>query len=204
MAVRVRPARHASPRPLRGRPHETRARLVAAAAQAFNRDGFHGTDSNRIAREAGYAPGTFYKHFADKRAVLVEAWRGWVTAEWDSLREALARGGSARVRAERIVEITLEHHRRWRGFRATVQALVATDTEVRRVHRAERRRQLEIMRELRLGSGREAHAREDDAMLLFALERACDAIARGEAKALGLAEDALRERLVREVERNLA
>jgi AcrR family transcriptional regulator len=204
MAARPRAARSAKSRPLRGTPDQTRARLVAAAAEIFNRDGFHGTDSNRIAREAGYAPGTFYKHFPDKRAVLLEAWRAWVGAEWDAVRDAFARGGARRVLAERLVEITLEHHRRWRGFRATVHALIATDTEVRRVHRAERRRQLELMRELRLASGREPHAPEDDALLLFTLERACDAIARGEARALGLSEDALRERLVAAVERNLA
>jgi len=190
-------------RPLRGRPDETRARIVAAAAQVFNRDGFHGTDSNRIARAAGYAPGTFYKHFPDKRAVLVEAWRAWVSAEWDAVRDALARSGSASARAERIVATTLEHHRRWRGFRASMHALVACDALVRRAHRAERSRQLEIVRELRLASGRKPHAREEDALLLFTMERVCDAIARGEARALGLSEARLKELLVADVARHL-
>src|SRR5262245_39246994 len=99
------PRRSPSPRtrPRRGTPANTRARLVAAAARVFNRDGFHGTDSNRIARAAGYAPGSFYKHFADKRAIFLEAWEAWVTAEWEAVETALAAGGEPRVVAARIV-----------------------------------------------------------------------------------------------------
>ena len=101
--------RHASPtdRPRRGTPADTRARLVAAAARVFNRDGFHGTDSNRIARAAGYAPGSFYKHFADKRAIFLEAWEAWVTAEWAAVETALAAGGDAAAVATRIVAVVL-------------------------------------------------------------------------------------------------
>jgi AcrR family transcriptional regulator len=60
-------------------------RLVAAGANEFNRVGYGGTDSNRIARAAGYAPGTFYKHFADKRDVFLAAYEAWVTAEWNTI-----------------------------------------------------------------------------------------------------------------------
>src|SRR5439155_19483347 len=76
-------------RPRRGSPAETRARLVAAAAREFGRVGYDGTDSNRLARAAGYAPGTFYKHFADKRAIFLEAYRAWVTAEWVAIDRLL-------------------------------------------------------------------------------------------------------------------
>ena len=41
-----------SPRPRRGSPDETRARLVAAAAAVFNQEGYDGTDSNKLARAA--------------------------------------------------------------------------------------------------------------------------------------------------------
>ncbi len=64
------------------RSDDTRDRLVAAAARAFNRAGYHGTDSNRIARAAGYAPATFYKHFADKRAIFVAATRAQQAADY--------------------------------------------------------------------------------------------------------------------------
>src|SRR5690606_17709581 len=59
-------ARAAEGRPRRGTPDGTRERLIAAAAEVINRDGYFGTDSNAIARAAGYSPATFYKHFEDK------------------------------------------------------------------------------------------------------------------------------------------
>src|ERR1700757_408625 len=83
--------------PPRG-PEETRSRLVAAAGKLFNSVGYFGTDSNRIAREAGYAPGTFYVHFADKREIFLEVYRGWVDSEWRAIAAGHApeKGAGAR------------------------------------------------------------------------------------------------------------
>lgn len=192
MATRS-PTRAARPR--RGTPAGTRARLVAAAAGVFNRAGFHGTDSNRIARAAGYAPGSFYKHFPDKRAIFLEAWAAWVTAEWQAVERVLAAGGSPAAVAARIVAVVLAHHRRWRGFRASMRALAATDPVVRRFHRRQRERQLRILGELDRRAAVPARTREDDALLLFTLERVCDAAADGELRALGLSPAAMTARL---------
>ncbi len=174
-----------SPRPRRGAPAETRERLVAAAAAVFNRDGYHGTDSNRLARAAGYAPATFYKHFPDKRTILLAAYEAWVTAEWQAIATALRATPSAAARAERIVDLALQHHRRWQGLRASLRALVATDGVARRFHRAQRRRQLDLLAAMRRGRNAPP-ARADDALVLFTLERTLDAVAEGEAAALGL------------------
>ncbi len=75
-------------------PNKTRRALIEAAARIFNSAGYHGTDSNRIAREAGYAPGTFYVHFADKLAIFLEVYESWVSAEWSSIEAILKSGGS--------------------------------------------------------------------------------------------------------------
>ena len=184
-----------APRPKRGTPVETRDRLVAAAAEELNRVGFHGTDTNRIARAAGYAPGTFYKHFADKRAVLLAAYEDWVTTEWHAIGEVLSAGGTTAARAERIVDAVLDFHRTWRGLRASLRALVATDPDVRAFYLAQRRRQLDSLRALRRTPSSPA-ARAADAHLLYTLERVCDAIAEGEARALGVEEAALTGGLV--------
>src|SRR4051812_26009888 len=183
-------------RPLRGPPEETRQRLVTAAATVFNRDGYDGTDSNRLAREAGYAPGTFYKHFADKKQIFLAVYAEWVTAEWRDVAGTLAAGGTAAARADRVVAIFLEHHRKWRRFRASLRALVPVDDEIRAFYRDQRRRQLTLLAELRRGAGAPAIAREDAALLLFTLERASDAVADGEAEALDLRAGAFREPLV--------
>jgi AcrR family transcriptional regulator len=177
----------ASPRPARGTPTATRTRLVAAAAAVFNRDGYHGTDSNRIAHAAGYAPGTFYKHFADKRAILLAAYEEWVTTEWTAIEREVRAGGSAPALASRVVDLVRELHRRWRGLRSSLLSLVATDRTVRLFYRAQRRRQLQLLRQLRTALGGPARTASEDAVLLFTLERTCDAIANGELRDLGLA-----------------
>jgi len=187
--------RLAAPRRRRGTPHETRERLVAAAALEFNQRGFHGTDTNRIARAAGYAPGTFYKHFPDKQAVLLAAYEAWVTSEWQTVASLVAERGSAAARAGRLVDAVLDFHRRWQGLRASLRGLVALEADVQTFHRAQRRRQLDSLRALRRGAPTVA-GRAADAYMLFVLERVCDAIADGEVRALGVDEDALVARLV--------
>jgi AcrR family transcriptional regulator len=189
------PARRlVEPRRRRGSPDETRARLVAAAADEIERAGYHGTDTNRIARAAGYAPGTFYKHFADKRAILLAAYEAWVTTEWLAIARVLAERRPPAERAARIVDAVLEFHRRWQGLRASLRGLVAVDPTVRRFYRAQRRRQLDALRALRRGGDTPAR-RAADAFLLYTLERVCDAVAEGEPRALGVPEDALVDRL---------
>ena len=53
-------------------PKDTRSALLHAAEQIFREVGYYGTDSNRIARAAGYAPATFYKHFENKLEIFLE------------------------------------------------------------------------------------------------------------------------------------
>jgi len=173
-------------RPRRGAPEDTRARLVAAAAELFNRHGYHRTDSNRIAQAAGYAAGTFYKHFADKSDAFLAAYEDWVTTEWDAIAGELRAARSRDEAAEHIVAFVLRHHTRWRGLRSSMTALVAEDAKVRAFHRAQRRRQLETLRSLRGDTATPAGQTERDAVLLFTLERVCDAVANGEVRDLGL------------------
>ena len=173
-------------RPRRGTPAETRRRLVAAAAAVLNRDGYHGTDSNRLARAAGYAPGTFYKHFPDKRAILLAAYEAWVSAEWAEVERVLRTERTPEAQARRITAMVLALHRRWRGLRGSLRAVMATDPVVRRFYHRQRRRQLGLIAELRRTAGLRPRPPEADALLLFTLERVCDAIAEGEVAALGL------------------
>ena len=184
-----------APRPRRGSPDDTHTRLVQAAAECFNRDGYEGTDSNRIAREAGYSPGTFYKHFVDKRQIFMAVYEEWVSKEWREVSAHLAAEGTAQERAEEIVGMFLEHHRRWRGFRASLRALVSQDAEVRNFYRAQRRHQLGLLEGIRSTLG-DKGSREADALLLFSLERTSDAIADGEPEALQVNAEGLRALLV--------
>jgi AcrR family transcriptional regulator len=186
-------------RPRRGSPEQTRERLVAAAARLFNQFGYEGTDSNRIAEEAGYATGTFYKHFKDKKEIFLEAYGTWVAAEWKAVEEELAAGGSPEETARRLVYSAIEFHRRWRGLRASLLQLVFADTGVRKYYRAQRRHQLDTMARLRASLGGPPHSREEDAIHLFTSERTFDAIANGEIQSLGLSRSAVLESMVQRV-----
>jgi AcrR family transcriptional regulator len=157
---------------------------VRAAAGEFNRVGYFGTDSNRLARAAGYAPATFYKHFADKRAIFLAAYAAWVSDEWAEVDRLVQRGGPPPQVAAAVVDTVLDLHRRWRGLRASLRALVATDAHARKFYRAQRRGQLQRLAGQR--RGRASGAAADDAILLFTLERVCDAIADGELSGLGV------------------
>lgn len=183
-------------RPVRGTASETAARLVDAALVVFNRDGYFGTDSNALARAAGYSPATFYKHFEDKRALFIAVYARWVADEWQEVEAIVSDGGTPMRRARRVVAAVVAQHERARGMRAALRVLVHQDATVRAAFVARRREQLDRMRTL--GGGR--HSRAADALILLTLERTCDAIADGELEALGAAPAAL----VTLIERQLA
>lgn len=203
-AARPRLARAAEGRPRRGTPDGTRERLVAAAAEVLNRDGYFGTDSNAIARAAGYSPATFYKHFEDKRAILLAAYARWVGAEWRHIAGVLRAGAPPRETARQLATWVIDHHRRWRGLRASLLALVGADPVVRAFYVAQRRRQLEWLAELRAAPHPTPGDREADALLLFTFERVCDALAGDEAAALGLDASRLEALLVERLATRLA
>jgi len=187
------------PRVRRGSPDATRGRLIAAAALLFNRHGYHGADSNRIARKAGYSPGTFYKHFRDKREIFLAAYETWVNAESEEVAAVLASGGSNRDIARRLVALSIDFHTRWRGLRSSLRELIFTDSVVRRFHRKQRRRQLDMLAGLRKKRGTRPHRREEDIIHLYTTERTYDAIAQGELRQLGLSRKFVVEAMVQNV-----
>jgi AcrR family transcriptional regulator len=186
-------------RPRRGYPEETRERLITAAASQFNRFGYHGTDSNTIAKEAGYATGTFYKHFLDKREIFLAAYERWLAGEWKEIIEELSRLRNAEETAKRLVELNIRFHTEWRGLRSSLMELVFSDPEVRKFFRKQRRRQLELIAELRTRFALPAQTSEQDAILLWTTERVFDAIGQGEVQALGLDKDVVVESMVEKV-----
>ena len=53
----------------------TRQRLIRAALELFTTRGYHDTTTAQIAKKAGIAEGTIYKHFASKQQLLNELYR---------------------------------------------------------------------------------------------------------------------------------
>jgi AcrR family transcriptional regulator len=168
-------------------PDQTRNDLIAAAAKLFNSVGYFGTDSNRIARQAGYAPGTFYLHFPDKLAIFLEVYHRWVDLEWQAIASVLTPDMPSRSESGRIAKAVLQHHRAWRIFRASLRALTVTEESVHRARVAQRERQIAQTSELlRWRGARVTRARVYASLLLF--EILCDAVADGDAASLGIKE----------------
>ncbi len=177
-------------RPRRGAPQETRARLIEAALQLFNDVGYHGTDSNRLARAAGYAPGTFYRHFPDKKAIFLAAYAARVDREWTQIDERIARAATGTALAHAVVGFLVAHHKKWRGLRASLRSLAVTDPDARAFLASQRRAQLGRIEAVRRARGLPPRPTEDSALVLLVLERLSDAIAEGEFADLGVSERA--------------
>ena len=70
------------------REEETTERILKAAQKLFAKQGYGGTTTRDLARSAGVAEGTLFRHFESKKAILVEvATRGWVEILTDLLTE---------------------------------------------------------------------------------------------------------------------
>lgn len=59
-------------------PQETRTKLVRAALDLFTTQGYHESTTPQIAKRAGVAEGTIYRHFESKEHLLNEIYRGAV------------------------------------------------------------------------------------------------------------------------------
>jgi AcrR family transcriptional regulator len=161
------------------RPEETAKRLLDSAEKEFNSRGFSGTDTNRIARKAGYAPQTFYRHYRDKTEIFLAVYDGWWREEGAAIGETIAAGG----RAENIARVVLRFHARWRVFRRSLRHLAVEDKRVRAARAAARLAQLQTLRALPANKRRKL---ADLAAALLALERLCDAAAEDEFADLGI------------------
>lgn len=168
--------------PLRKSGPSTRDQLIAAATAEFGEHGFPGTDTNRIARRAGFAPQTFYRWFRDKTDIFLAVYRAWEEAERAMMSDLLRRGASE---AEQV-EAALVHHRVHRVFRRSLRGLSLSDDSVRTARAESRRRQIE-----RIGGPPETAA-----VLLLQLERLSDALAEDELADMGLGETVARQSLV--------
>jgi AcrR family transcriptional regulator len=79
---------------------QTRTRILQAAQRLFASQGFDGTTTRDLAQAASVAEGTLFRHFSNKKAILVEvATNGWVEILTDLLTE-LSEMGSYKAVAQ--------------------------------------------------------------------------------------------------------
>lgn len=102
----MRPSHHLSPSET-----ETRNRILKAALRLFARNGYDGTTTRDLAEAAEVAEGTLFRHFSNKKAILVEvATQGWVELLTDLLTE-LSEMGSYKAVAQVMRRRMLHLHK---------------------------------------------------------------------------------------------
>lgn len=67
-------------RPRQQRAHETKAKILKAAARSFSIDGYAATSMNDIVAEAASTKGAVYFHFDSKETIARELINHWLTA----------------------------------------------------------------------------------------------------------------------------
>jgi AcrR family transcriptional regulator len=160
---------------------DTRTLLLRAAATEFIEHGFAGTDTNRIARRAGFAPQTFYRWYKDKIDIFVQVYQVWEDAETAILGELMARQATSL----QIAEALAEGQRSFLIFRRHLRQLAYDHPEIKQARADSRKRHIAALREW------QPRLSADDATvaaILLQLERLCDAIAEGELADMGLSE----------------
>ena len=170
---------------------DTGTKLVEAAAKEFRAHGFFGTDTNKIARRAGFAPQTFYRWFADKTAIFLAVYRAWEEEEKDVLANLHQRS----AKLGEMVDAVVAHHRKYLMFRRSLRQLSVEDPAVRRARAESRQRQIDRFKKWQDKASLDT---VQIAVMLFEVERLCDAIAEGEFVDLGL-DDGMARKAVAEL-----
>lgn len=90
---------------------QTRTRILRSALRLFARQGYDGTTTKDLAADAGVAEGTLFRHFPNKKAILIEvATQGWVEILTDLLTE-LSEMGSYNAVAQVLQRRMLHLHK---------------------------------------------------------------------------------------------
>jgi len=92
-----------------GRP-DARARLLAAAIEAFSAKGFHGTTTRDIAAAAGMSPAALYVHHRSKEELLHQICREGHDRTLALCEAAVAAGGAPAEQLDRLIEDFVRHH----------------------------------------------------------------------------------------------
>jgi AcrR family transcriptional regulator len=154
-------------------------RLLRGAAAEFNVHGFGGTDTNRIARRAGFAPQTFYRWFQDKVDIFVKTYERWHRQEFGEIDALVAHGATA----SRLANVVVDHHKAFLIFRRSLRLLSLENDAIRAARAQSRLKQIAYVRRVNPSI---ALSDASIAAILLQTERLADALAEGEFEDMGL------------------
>jgi AcrR family transcriptional regulator len=109
----------------------TRQRLLSAAQELIEEDGYAGASVIAIAERAGLAAGTLYRHFSSKEELFVEVFRSVCAGEERAMREAAERLGPSCPAAVRLETVLATFAQRALGNPRLAWALLAEPVDPR-------------------------------------------------------------------------
>lgn len=115
-----------SDRPLRADARRNRERLMAAAQEAFAQNG-DAASLDDIAKRAGVGPGTLYRHFPSREALLAEVYREGVGGLAQRAAD-LAATQPPFAALETFLREQVAYAQSNRGLGVAVKAMIATDS----------------------------------------------------------------------------
>jgi AcrR family transcriptional regulator len=167
-------------------PIKTREQLIASGMTLFNNPGYFFTDSNQIARHAGFAPGTFYQHFKNKAELFLEVKAIWFDGIKTIIRTGVEQQKTPEGLAEFLTAQLIPQFETWAGLRNSMRALTATEEAAREYRRKNMADMIEVCNVVRRTLGKEPRPKVEALTLIMLLERTADALSGGEFEALGV------------------
>lgn len=147
----------------------------------FIEHGFAGTDTNRIARRAGFAPQTFYRWFGDKKAILTSVLDVWLEAERDTWRAVMH---DTTLPLDVLVDACIDNMRPFLTFRQHLRSVLLNDASLSDQH-AQSRSQL--INEL-AGDNSSSERLATMASLFCQADALMEVLARGDINDMGLSD----------------
>lgn len=176
-------------------PLRAKEALLCSAREIFNSKTYFSTDTNEIARAAGYAPATFYRYFADKLTVFLAVYQNWHEQQRAGVLALLQEHPEGDGFAAKLAPLIISYYRDWRGFRASVRCLASINEDVHNFRLSRREELIKLVNYARRIYGRPQKPVADTLCMLLTLERIGDALADGEFAHFEISTDIAIERI---------
>jgi AcrR family transcriptional regulator len=157
------------------RSRESLARLLKATAEVLNKDGLEGATIPRIAARAGLSPGTVYRRFPDKDALLREVCLRLFEENYQQSKALMAnerwKGMSLAEMSRSIIAITLKGHHFHRGLLRALLFFTLQHPDAAFVRKSEafERKAFHDVAELLLTRRKEIHHPQPESAVKFAM-----------------------------------
>ena len=133
--------------PKQKRSLETKQKIIKTAEKLFYKKGYHGTNSNEIAANAGVSIGSFYSYFKDKKAVYIEIIISHKKKKIESIikyqKKEIKTVIEAKSFISNLIHEILKAHSFSVQFHRDTAVLKYSDTEVSKIYNNQEKKTLE-------------------------------------------------------------